>query len=80
MIRELVLQFKLGSIRPAYFEANYGVDVLERFHGQFEALQASGDAAEVSSEIVRLTRPGLLHVDTLLPRFFLPEHLGIRYT
>jgi hypothetical protein len=29
---------------------------------------------------VALTRQGLLRVDTLLPRFFRPEHLGIRYT
>jgi len=29
---------------------------------------------------VALTRDGLLRVDSLLPRFFLPEHTGIRYT
>ena len=28
----------------------------------------------------RLTREGLLRVDSLLPRFFEPEHRGIRYT
>jgi len=27
-----------------------------------------------------VTRQGLLRVDTLLPRFFEPEHRGIRYT
>jgi hypothetical protein len=27
MIRELVLQLKRGSIRPAYFKDKYGVDV-----------------------------------------------------
>ena len=31
LIRELVLQLKLGSIRPAYFRDKYGVDVRERF-------------------------------------------------
>ena len=31
-------------------------------------------------EVVALSREGLLRVDTLLPRFFLPEHAGIRYT
>ena len=30
MIRELVLQFKLGSVRPAYFRDKYGVDILQR--------------------------------------------------
>jgi len=29
---------------------------------------------------VALTRQGLLRVDVLLPRFFLPQHVGIRYT
>jgi hypothetical protein len=29
---------------------------------------------------VALTRDGLLRVDGLLKRFFLPQHAGIRYT
>ena len=29
---------------------------------------------------IALTRDGLLRVDVLLPRFFLPQHAGIRYT
>ena len=80
LIRELVLQLKLGHVQPAYFEGKYGVDVLERFRGALESLRASGDIAEASDRIVSLTRQGLLRVDTLLPRFFLPEHAGIRYT
>jgi oxygen-independent coproporphyrinogen-3 oxidase len=80
MIREFVLQLKLGSIRPAYFAQRYGVDLLNRFRPELEKLQASGDVAEVSSDAVRLTRQGLLRVDTLLPNFFLPQHRGIRYT
>jgi oxygen-independent coproporphyrinogen-3 oxidase len=80
MIREFVLQLKLGSIRPAYFAERYGVDLLNRFQAELEKLQASGDVAEVSSGAVRLTRQGLLRVDTLLPNFFLPQHRGIRYT
>src|SRR5215467_2679699 len=31
VIRELVLQLKLGSVRPAYFRQKYGVDILDRF-------------------------------------------------
>ena len=31
MIRELVLQLKLGSVRPAYFRDKYHVDILDRF-------------------------------------------------
>jgi len=33
-----------------------------------------------SSERLALTRAALLRVDVLLQRFFLPRHVGIRYT
>ncbi|MEQ1896585.1 MAG: coproporphyrinogen-III oxidase family protein [Vicinamibacterales bacterium] len=80
LIRELVLQLKLGTIRPAYFQEKYGVAILTRFAEAFASLQADGYADEVSQDQVSLTRDGLLRVDVLLPRFFLPEHAGIRYT
>ncbi len=80
MIRELVLQLKLGSIKPAYFRAKYRVNVLERFRGQFESLAVDGYLKSATEQIVALTRDGLLRVDSLLPRFFLPGHAGIRYT
>jgi oxygen-independent coproporphyrinogen-3 oxidase len=80
MIRELVLQLKLGSIRPAYFRDKYGVNILERFHDQFQSLGADGALEKATEEIVSLSRDGLLRVDVLLHRFFLPEHAGIRYT
>jgi oxygen-independent coproporphyrinogen-3 oxidase len=80
MIRELVLQLKLGSIRPAYFREKYDVAVLDRFRPQLESLAESGDLESATEEVVALTRTGLLRVDSLLPRFFLPEHAGIRYT
>ena len=80
LIRELVLQLKLGTIRPAYFQEKYGVDILTRFRDAFASLQADGYAAEIGADRVTLTRDGLLRVDVLLPRFFLPAHAGIRYT
>jgi coproporphyrinogen III oxidase-like Fe-S oxidoreductase len=80
MIRELVLQLKLGSIRPSYFAHKYGVDILDRFRRQIETLSADGWLAAATSDIVSLTRDGLLRVDVLLSRFFLPQHAGIRYT
>jgi oxygen-independent coproporphyrinogen-3 oxidase len=80
MIRELVLQLKLGSIRPAYFQDKYDVDILDTFRGQLESLAAEGYLDAANADIVSLTRPGLLRVDTLLPRFFRSEHRGIRYT
>ena len=79
LIRELVLQLKLGSIRPAYFQDKYGVNVLERFQEPLGSLAEAGYLT-ASSEVVTLNRDGLLRVDSLLPQFFLPEHSGIRYT
>jgi oxygen-independent coproporphyrinogen-3 oxidase len=80
MIRELVLQLKRGSIRPAYFRDKYGVDVVRRFEAQFHELSAEGYITTVTPEIVALSREGLLRVDSLLRRFFLPHHRGVRYT
>jgi oxygen-independent coproporphyrinogen-3 oxidase len=80
MIREFVLQLKRGSIRPAYFQDKYKVDVLRRFPSQLAALRAEGFLASSTTDLVKLSREGLLRVDSLLPRFFLPEHMGVRYT
>ncbi len=80
MIREFILQLKLGSIRPAYFQQKYSVDVLERFADPLASLAADGFLEAATAEAVSLTRAGLLRVDALLPRFFLPQHVGRRYT
>ena len=79
MLREFVLQLKRGSISPRYFQEKYGVDVLARFSPQLESLGPQY-LAERSRERIALTRDGLLRVDVLLHRFFLPQHTGIRYT
>jgi oxygen-independent coproporphyrinogen-3 oxidase len=80
MRRELVLQMKLGRLRPPYFRDKYGVDVLRHFEPQWTSLRSEGYLAEASADRVTLSRDGLLRVDALLPRFFLPEHVNIRYT
>jgi oxygen-independent coproporphyrinogen-3 oxidase len=79
MIRELVLQLKLGSVQPSYFAGKYGVDILDRFREQLSALKTEGYLDAVDKRVVALSRRGLLRVDALLPRFFLPQHVGIRY-
>jgi oxygen-independent coproporphyrinogen-3 oxidase len=78
--RELILQMKLGRLRPAYFADKYGADILTMFRAPFASLRAEGYLAEATPEQVALTREGLLRVDSLLPRFFLPQHTNIRYT
>jgi len=80
LIREFVLQLKRGTLKPGYFAAKYGVDVLDRFADGLASLQSAGYLARADQEAIALTRAGLLRVDVLLPRFFLPQHTGIRYT
>ncbi len=80
LIRELVLQLKRGAIRPAYFQEKYAADVLDRFAPQWAALTEEGYLQPPARDRVALTRPGLLRVDSLLRRFFLPQHASVRYT
>ena len=80
LIRELVLQLKLGSIRPVYFQNKYGVDIRKRFAAVWTSLERDGFLESMADEVVSLSRQGLLQVDSILPRFFLPEHMNIRYT
>jgi oxygen-independent coproporphyrinogen III oxidase len=78
LIREIVLQFKLGQISRAYFKRKFGVDVVERFAEPLAALQAEG-VLTIDGDSLRLTREGLLQVDRLVHEFFLPEHRTARY-
>jgi oxygen-independent coproporphyrinogen-3 oxidase len=80
MIREFVLQLKRGSVAPRYFTQKYGVNVLDRFATQIESLRTEGLLDTANEERVAITRDGLLRVDVLLRRFFLPQHRNIRYT
>jgi oxygen-independent coproporphyrinogen-3 oxidase len=78
LIREFVLQLKLGAIQPSYFERKYGTDVLSTFREGLRSLVEEGFAT-LAPDRVALTRQGLLRVDSLLPRFFKPEHAHVRY-
>ena len=80
MIREFVLQLKRGTLAPDYFTKKYGVNVLDRFGDGLGSLRSAGYLARADRDAISLTRDGLLRVDVLLPRFFLPQHTGIRYT
>ena len=80
LVREFVLQLKRGRVEPAYFRTKYGTDVLERFEAPLAELEDEGYLRAADPDGVALSREGLLRVDVLLRRFFLPEHVGIRYT
>jgi oxygen-independent coproporphyrinogen III oxidase len=73
MIREFILQMKLGRVVLGYFAEKFGVDLAQRFAAQLGHLAAEGFLT-VDATHVRLTRDGLLCVDTLLHEFFLSQH------
>jgi len=79
LIRELVLLLKEGQLDTARLSDKYAVDVLSEFAEPFRNQQAAG-YLEVTSTGVRLTRKGLLQVDSLLPEYFEAEHRQVRYT
>jgi oxygen-independent coproporphyrinogen-3 oxidase len=80
MRRELVLQLKKGRLDPGYFAAKYTTDIVTKFHEQWAGLRAEGYLSQATADGIVLTRDGLMRVDSLLPRFFLPQHTNIRYT
>lgn len=73
MIREFILQMKLGRVSLGYFTEKFGVDIATRFAGQLGHLAEEGLLTVANGE-VRLSRDGLLCVDTLLHEFFLQQH------
>ena len=78
MIRELILQMKLGRVQTPYFESKFGVNIQERFAGPISSLREHGWLKE-DGKTLRLSRDGLLQVDKLLHDFFLPQHRTARY-
>ncbi len=79
LTRETILQLKLGRLDAGYFRDKFGVDLAERFGPALARLQSQG-LLQLDNGTVRLTRQGLLRVDTLLPEFYDPRYQGSRYT
>ena len=77
-LRELILQWKLGQVHLDYFREKFDEDVAVRFEGVLTSLEER-DFLERGEGELRLTREGLLQVDTLLHDFFLEKHQGARY-
>ena len=78
LIREFILQLKLGKVSRAYFQKKFSADVTERFAEPMQRLKDWGFLS-IEGDSVRLNRPALLQVDRLLHEFFLPEHRNARY-
>ena len=78
LIREFVLQLKLGRIETSYFSDKFGVDVHQRFREPLAQLESDG-VLSATNDTLELSRDGLLNVDRLLPYFFLDVHRDARY-
>jgi len=78
MVREFVLQLKLGHVSREYFDRKFRIDPVRRFAEPLRALAAS-DWIRWDEASIRLTRRGLVRVDRLLPDFYLPEHQARSY-
>jgi oxygen-independent coproporphyrinogen-3 oxidase len=79
LIREMILQLKLGTIETSYFRERFECDIVREFAPAFERWRTE-EMLSVNDDGVELTRAGLLQVDRLLPEFFEAEHRGARYT
>jgi oxygen-independent coproporphyrinogen-3 oxidase len=79
LVREMILQLKEGEISAAPFRQKFGVDILDEFREPLARQQSAGYLI-VDGDAIRLTRKGLLQVDTLLSEYFEPEHRSVRYT
>jgi coproporphyrinogen III oxidase-like Fe-S oxidoreductase len=78
LIREFVLQLKLGSVGSEYFAKKFGIDPRERFAEPLQRICDWG-FAKIDGDQIKINREGLLQVDRLLHEFFLPEHRNARY-
>jgi oxygen-independent coproporphyrinogen-3 oxidase len=79
LIREMILQLKIGAIDASYFRDKFGREIGELFREPWALLTQEG-FVEIDGDAFRLTRAGLLRVDGLLPRFFETEFQNVRYT
>ena len=78
LIREFILQLKLGQLSRAYFRNKFGVEPTDRFAEPLQRLSDWGFLS-IHDDQIRLNREGLLQVDRLLHEFFLPQHRNARY-
>ena len=77
MIREFLLQMKLGKVEVGYFKDKFGVDLIDRYGEKLRELE--GESLLKFDDIaIVLERRGLLCVDNLLFKFFMPEHVTSR--
>lgn len=79
LVREMILQLKLGRITADYFRTKFDVDIFEEFRAAFDRLEERR-MLHRSRGAVELSRAGLLQVDSLLPEFYSDRYRHARYT
>jgi oxygen-independent coproporphyrinogen-3 oxidase len=72
LIREMILQLKRGWLDVSRLREKFGVDLLTEWTDIWRGLEKEGHLT-VTDGVPRLTRQGLLQVDSLLHRFFEPS-------
>ncbi len=78
LIREFILQLKMGRADMDYFSSKFDADVNDLFSKPIQHLQEEGYLSFDGQQIT-LSRDGLLQVDRLLHEFFLKDHQNARY-
>ncbi|MDP6579404.1 MAG: coproporphyrinogen-III oxidase family protein [Vicinamibacterales bacterium] len=78
VIRDFVLQLKLGKVELAYFRNRHHVEVGERFAEPLARCSVRG-WLHVGADRITLTRQGLLRVDQMIPSFYSPRHRDAPY-
>lgn len=80
LLREFVLQLKLGRTQISYFKEKYQADVTEVFSEPIELIKQRGYLSIEGDDII-INRDGMLQIDKQLHEFFMPQHRDFeRYT
>lgn len=79
LVREMILLLKRGFIERDYFRDKFDTDIVAAWSDVWEGYVDQG-LVEIDDHLIRLTRDGLLRVDSMLSAFFEPEHQNVRYT
>lgn len=78
MARELILGLKVLRLDRPAFRHRHGLDVLDLWAPQVEALVNDG-LLEVTDEAITLTRKARPYVDVVCSVFYLPEHSEFKF-
>ncbi|MGH7495841.1 MAG: coproporphyrinogen-III oxidase family protein [bacterium] len=79
LVREMILQLKLGKISTDYFRKKFNTNITVEFGAIFAALQKAAMLTFNQNEVA-LTQKGLLRVDLLLHQFYATQYRNARYT